>query len=128
MASSRRWKGTVSKYTQKNVILNYFQLQNTTSEAKQIARSILNNVLNDLVNDSTDIAFDFVNEIVNSSFESAQKPTAHSGSRVNKSTSEKWTEKFLADCQQYQRTTTLSFKIYQEQRDTLKVCSNVWPR
>jgi len=37
---------------------------------------------------------DFENEIVNSSFESAQKPTAHSGSRVNKSTFEKWTEKF----------------------------------
>ena len=56
---------------------------------KKIARSILNNVLNDSVTDSTDIAFDFVNEIVNSSFDSAQKPTAHSGSRVNKSTFEK---------------------------------------
>ena len=80
------------KYTQKNAILKYFQPQNTTSEAKEIVRSILNNVLNKLVTDSTDIAFDFVIEIVNSSFESAQKPLAHSGSRVNKSTFEKWTE------------------------------------
>jgi len=46
------------------------------------------------VTDTTDIAFDFVNEIVNSSFESTQKPRAHSGSRVNKSTFVKWTEKF----------------------------------
>ena len=43
---------------------------------------------------NTNIAFDLVNEIVNSSFESAQKPTAHSGSRVNKKTFEEWTEKF----------------------------------
>ena len=83
-----------SKYTQKNAILSYFQPQNTTSEAKEKVRSVLNNVLNDSVTGSTDIAFDFVNEIVNSSFESAQKPTAHSGSRVNKSMFEKWTEKF----------------------------------
>ena len=64
------------------------QRQNTTSESKEIARSIFNNVLIDSVTDSTDIAFDFVNEIVNSSFESAQKPLAHSGSHVNKSTFE----------------------------------------
>jgi len=37
------------------------------------------------VTDSTDIAFDFANEIISSSFESAQKPTAHSGSRVARS-------------------------------------------
>ena len=70
MASRGQWKGTVSKYTQKNATLNYFILQNTTSEAKDIASSILNIILNDSVTDSTDIAFDFVNEIVN-----AQKPT-----------------------------------------------------
>jgi len=45
----------------------------------------LNNVWNNSVTDSnTDIAFDLVNKIVNSSFESAQKPTAHTCSRVNK--------------------------------------------
>ena len=82
------------KYTQKNAILNYFQPQNTSSEAKEITSSILNNALNDLVTDSPDIALDFVNELLNNSFESAQKPTAHTGSRVNKSTFEKWTEKF----------------------------------
>ena len=58
----------------------------------------MNNVLNNSVTVSTDIAFDFANETVCtgtcSSFESAQKPTAHSGSHVNKSTFEKWTEKF----------------------------------
>ena len=69
MASCGRCKGTVSKYTWKNAILNYFQPQNTTSEAKEIARSILNKVLNDSVTDSTDIAFDLVNEIANSAFE-----------------------------------------------------------
>ena len=51
-----RWKGTVSKCTQKNAILKYFQPQNTTSEAKEKARSILDDVLNDSVTDSTDIA------------------------------------------------------------------------
>ena len=61
MASCSRWKGTVSKYKQKNAILNYFQRQNTTSEAKEIVRSILNNVLNASLTDSTDIAIDFVN-------------------------------------------------------------------
>ena len=66
MASRGWWKGTVSKYTQKNAFLNYFQPQKTTSEAKEIAWSILNNVLNDSVTDSKYIAFDFVNEIVNS--------------------------------------------------------------
>jgi len=74
-----KWHHTVNgkeqyqSENQKNAILNYFQLQNTTSEAKRIARSILNNVFNNSVTDSTDIAFDFVNEIVSSSFESAQK-------------------------------------------------------
>ena len=86
MASCGWWEGTVSKYTQKNAILNYFHPKNTTPEAKEIVRSIFNHVLNDSVTDSTDIAVDFVNEIVNSPFESAQKPTAHSGSSVNKST------------------------------------------
>jgi len=38
--------------------------KNTTSEAKEIARSILNNVFNSLVTDSSNIAFDLVNEIV----------------------------------------------------------------
>ena len=66
--------------------LQLFSPQNTTPEAKEIVRSIFNHVLNDSVTDSTDIAVDFVNEIVNSPFESAQKPTAHSGSSVNKST------------------------------------------
>ena len=42
MMSCGRWKGTLSKYTPKNTILSYFQLQNTTSEVKEIARSILN--------------------------------------------------------------------------------------
>ena len=63
MASLCRWKGTVSKYTQKNAILNYFQWQSTTSEAKEIASLNLNNVFNDSLTDSTDIAFDFVNEL-----------------------------------------------------------------
>ena len=53
MGSRGRWKGTVSKYTQKNAILNYFHSQNTTSDTKEIARSILNNVLNDSVTGST---------------------------------------------------------------------------
>jgi len=66
---------TRSIFTEKK--LKYFQPQNTTSEAMEIARSILHNVLNDSVTDSmTDNAFDFVKEIVNSSFESTQKPTA----------------------------------------------------
>ena len=65
MVSCGGWKGTVSKYTEKNC---YFQPQNTTSEAKEIVRSILDKILNDSINDSTDIAFDFVNEIVNSKF------------------------------------------------------------
>ena len=34
MASRGQWKGNVSKYTQKNAILNYFRPKNTTSEAK----------------------------------------------------------------------------------------------
>ena len=89
------------KYTQKNAILNYFQPQNTSSEAKEIASSILNN---DLVTDSPDIAFDFVNELLKHSFESAQKPTAHTGSRVNN----------------IKEQTTPSPKTCQEQRDTLK--------
>jgi len=29
-----RWKGTLSKYTQKNAIPNYFPSQNTTTEAE----------------------------------------------------------------------------------------------
>ena len=78
----------------------------------------MTNVLNNSVTDTTNIAFDFVNEIVNSSFESTQKPTAHSGSCVNNSTLEKWTEVSMADCKQEQ--TTPSCKICQEQRDTLK--------
>jgi len=43
---------------------------------------------------NTDIAFDLVNEIVDSSFESPQKPTAHTSSRVNKKKFEEWTAKF----------------------------------
>ena len=86
MATLCRWKGTVSKYTQKNAILNYFQPQNTTSEAEEVVRSILNYLLNNSLTDSTDIAFDLVNEIVNSSLESAQKSMAYSGSHVNKKT------------------------------------------
>ena len=55
----------------------------------------MNNVWNNSVTDSTGIAFDLVNEIANSSFESAQKPTAHTDSRVNKKkTFKEWTEKF----------------------------------
>jgi len=34
MTSRGWWKGTVSKYTQKNAIPNYFQMQNTTTEAE----------------------------------------------------------------------------------------------
>ena len=71
MVSCGRWKGTVSKYTQ---IHNYFQPQNTTSEAKEIARSILNNVFNSSVTNSTDIAFDFVNEIVHLKVHRNQRP------------------------------------------------------
>ena len=103
MVSRGRWKGTVLKNTQKNAILNYFHPKNTTSEAKKIARSMLNNVLNDSV--TVPILPDFVNEIVNSLFVSAQKPTTHSDSRVNKSTSEKMDSCVsVADCKQYQRT------------------------
>ena len=47
-----------------------------------------------MTDSKTDIAFDLVNEIVNSSFESSQKPTAHSVSCVNKKTFEEWAEKF----------------------------------
>jgi len=69
----------------------------------------------------TDIAFDLVNEIVNSSFESAQKPTAHSVSCVNKKTFEEWTEKFpWLIVNKIKEQTTLSCKICQEQRDTQK--------
>ena len=39
----------VSKYTQKNAILNYFQPENTTSAVEEIALSILSSVFNDLV-------------------------------------------------------------------------------
>ena len=71
--------------------------------------------------DSPDIAFDFVNELLNNSFESAQKPTAHTGSRVNKSTFEKWTEKFpWLIVNNIKEQTTPSRKTCQEQRDTLK--------
>ena len=91
------------------------------------ARSILNNVLNNSLTDSTDIAFNLVNEIANSAFESAQKPTAHSGSHVNKSTFEKWTEKFpCLIVNNIKEQMTLSCNICQEQRDTLKVLTNVW--
>ena len=34
MTSCSRWKGTLSKYTQKNTILSYFQPQDTTTEAE----------------------------------------------------------------------------------------------
>ena len=48
---------------------------------------------------NTDIAF---NEIINSSFENAQKPTAHTGSCENV----QWmdSEVSVADSKQYQRT------------------------
>ena len=50
-----------------------------------MAISIFNNVLNDVVTDRTFqnafMACNIVDKIVNSSFESAQKPTAHSGIR-----------------------------------------------
>ena len=102
----------------RNSIHKKMQRQNTTSESKEIVRSIFNNVLIDSVTDSTDIAFDFVN----SSFESAQIPLAHSGSRVNKSTFEKWTEKVLwLIVNNIKEQTTPSSKICQEQRDTLNV-------
>ena len=64
--------------------------------------------------------------VVNSSFESAQKPTAHShsGSHV-KSTFEKWTEKFTwLILNNIKQPTTPSCKICQEQRDT-QVLTNV---
>jgi len=78
-------------------------------------------VNNSVTDSKTDIAFDLVNEIVNSSFESAQKPTAHSGSRVNKKTFEEWTEKFpWLIVNKIKEQTTLSCKICQEQRDALK--------
>jgi len=73
------------------------------------------------VTNSTDIAFDFVNEIVNSSFESAQKPTGHFGSRVNKSTFEKWTEVSCLIVNNMKEQTSSSCKICQEKRDTLNI-------
>ena len=73
------------------------------------------------VTDTADIAFDFVNEIVNSSFESTQKPRAHSGSHVNKSTLVKWTEEFpWLIVNNINEQTTPSCKICQEQRYTQK--------
>ena len=66
-----------------HAILNYFQPQNTMSEAEGIAISILNNVLNDLMKNISEMSFDIVNEIVNSLFENAQKPSAHSCSCVS---------------------------------------------
>jgi len=64
------------------------------------------------VTDSTDIAFDIVNEIVNSSFESTQKPTAHTGSRVIKKTFVERTEKFpWLILKNIKELTTLSCKI-----------------
>ena len=66
------------------------------SEAEEIAISILNNVLNDLMKNISEMSFDIVNEIVNSSFENAQKPSAHSCSCVsNTKKIKEWNEKFL---------------------------------
>ena len=71
---------------------------------------------------STDITFGFEKEIVNSSFESAQKPTALSGSRVNKSMFEKWIEKCAwLIVNNVKEQATPSCNICQEQRDTLKL-------
>jgi len=81
----------------------------------------LNNVLNSLMTESTDIAFDLVNEIVISSFQSIQKPMAHSNSCVNKKMFEEWTERSLwVIVNNIKKHTTFSCKIYQEQADTLK--------
>ena len=69
---------------------------------------------------NTDIAFDLVNEIVNGSFESAQKPTVHTGSRVTKKTFEEWTVRFpWLILNNNKEQMTLSCKICHEQRDTL---------
>jgi len=74
-----------------------------------------------LTGSNTNIAFDPVNARVNSTFESAQKPTAHTSSRVNKKTFEEWTEKFpWLILTNIKEQTTLSCKICQEQRDTLE--------
>jgi len=71
--------------------------------------------------ESTDIAFDLVNEIVISSFQSIQKPMAHSNSCVNKKMFEEWTERSLwVIVINIKKHTTFSCKIYQEQADTLK--------
>ena len=67
---------TVSKYTQKNQGSIFFNTQHH-SETEEMAISIFNNVLNAFM------ACNIVDKIVNSSFESAQKPTAHSGIREN---------------------------------------------
>ena len=81
----------------------------------------MNNVLNSLMTESTDIAFDLVNEIVISSFQSIQKPMAHSNSCVNKKMFEEWTERSLwVIVINIKKHTTFSCKIYQEQADTLK--------
>ena len=118
MASYGWLKGTVSKYTQKNAILNYFQQQNTISEAKEVARSILNNVLNNSLTDSTDYYLWFCKWIWNSK---QCTETDHFGSRLNKSTFEKWTEKFpLLIVINIKEQTTPSCKICQDQRDILK--------
>ena len=77
---------TVSKYTQKNQGSIFFNTQHH-SETEEMAISIFNNVLNDVVTDRTfqnaSMACNIVDKIVNSPFESAQKPTAHSGIREN---------------------------------------------
>ena len=85
IASLCRWKGTVSKYTQKMQSSTIFN-RRTPHQKHRVARSILNYVLNNSLTDRTDIAFDLVNEIVNSSLESAQKSMAYSGRHVNKKT------------------------------------------
>ena len=74
-----------------------------------------------MTDSNTDIALNLVNEIVNGSFESAQKPTAHTGSLVNKKTVGEWTVKFpWLIVNKIKEQTTLSCKICQEQGDTLK--------
>jgi len=79
----------------------------------------LNNVFNSSMTGSTNITFDLVNEIVNSLLESAQKPTAHFVSRVNKKTFEEWTVKFpWLIVIKIKEQSTLSCKMCQKQSNT----------
>lgn len=112
--------------SQKNAIHNYFQPIRTSSESETIVKCLLNDLITQAVSDIADIAIRIVNEVVDSAFDSAQKPTAHSGNRVGRRTFKEWSEKFpWLLIQETESKINLCCKICQEQKETLKL-TNVW--